>query len=444
MNTFAAWRSLNRDQRNAFLAAFFGWALDAFDYFLVVFVINDVGKEFKATDYTVSLATFLTLAFRPVGALIFGWLGDRFGRRVPLMVDIILYSTLELITGFAWNMTAFLVIRALFGIGMGGEWGLGSALALETLPAKIRGTFSGLLQEGYAFGYLMASVVYGLAFPYVGWRGLFVIGALPALLSLFIRAQVKESPAWLEGIKKEPAAQNGKPHPAPLLGKEREANPTPTLPLPRGGGKMSHVPIGQVIAANWKMFAYVVLMMTAFNFMSHGTQDVYPLFLKKQHHFDPHTVAKISVIYNIGAILGGWFFGSLSQRIGRRKAIVTAALLGIPMIPLWAFSHTAVMLAIGAFCLQFMVQGAWGVVPAHLTELAPALARGTFIGLAYQTGNLIASINLPLEIKLKDHWHGNFGLAIATVVFIVFISLAIIAGLGPEKRGTAFVEADEG
>ena len=405
MNTLAAWRSLNRDQKNAFLAAFLGWALDAFDYFLVVFVISEVGKEFHASDYKVSLATFLTLAFRPAGALIFGVLGDRFGRRVPLMVDIILYSFLELITGFAPNMTAFLVIRALFGIGMGGEWGLGSALALESIPAAIRGTFSGLLQEGYAFGYLLASAVYAVAFPYVGWRGLFVIGALPALLSLFIRSKVKESPAWLEGIEKEPA-----------------------------------VPVGKVIAANWKIFVYVVLLMTAFNFMSHGTQDVYPLFLKKQHKFDPHTVGMIGVIYNIGAILGGWLFGSLSQRIGRRPAIISAALLGIPLIPLWAFSHSAVLLAIGAFCLQFMVQGAWGVVPAHLSELAPAMARSTFIGLAYQTGNLIASINLPLEIRLKDHFHGDFGKAIAIVGFIVFIALAVITSLGTERRGVEFVD----
>jgi len=389
------------------MAAFLGWALDAFDYFLVVFVISEVGKEFKATEYTVSLATFLTLAFRPVGALIFGALGDRFGRRVPLMVDIILYSFLELITGFAPNMTAFLVIRAMFGIGMGGEWGLGSALALESLPSNLRGMFSGLLQEGYAFGYLLASVVYGIAFPYVGWRGLFVIGALPALVSLFIRAKVKESAAWEAGIKKEPS-----------------------------------VSVGKVIAANWKVFVYVVLLMTAFNFMSHGTQDVYPLFLKKQHKFDPHTVSLISITYNIGAILGGWFFGSISQKIGRRRAIICAALLGIPMIPMWAFSHTAVMLAIGAFCLQFMVQGAWGVIPAHLSELAPALARGTFIGLAYQTGNLIASVNLPLEIKLKDHFHGNFGMAIACVVFVVFIAVATITSLGVEMREVEFVDGE--
>lgn len=409
MSTIAAWRQLNRAQRNAFIAAFLGWALDAFDYFLLVFVINDVGKEFHASDYVVSLATFLTLAFRPVGALIFGILGDRFGRRIPLIVDIVLYSLLELITGFAPNMTAFLVIRALFGIGMGGEWGLGSALALESLPASIRGTFSGLLQEGYAAGYLIASVVYGVAFPYVGWRGLFMVGAIPALLSLFIRSSVQESPAWLQS-RRSPS----------------------TTEKPMG--------VGQVIAANWKIFVYVVLMMTAFNFMSHGTQDVYPLFLKKEHKFDPHTVGTIGVIYNLGAILGGWFFGGISERIGRRRAIVCAVLLGIPLIPLWAFSKTAVLLALGAFLLQFMVQGAWGVVPAHLTELAPAMARGTFIGLAYQTGNLIASVNLPLEIKLADHWHGNFGLSIATVVLIVFIALAIITALGTEKRGAEFVD----
>jgi SHS family lactate transporter-like MFS transporter len=406
MNTFAAWRKLNRDQRNAFIAAFLGWALDAFDYFLLVFVIKDVGKEFHASDFTVSLATLLTLAFRPVGALIFGVIGDRYGRRLPLMADIVLYSFLELITGFAPNMTAFLVIRALFGIGMGGEWGLGSSLALETLPADVRGMFSGLLQEGYSFGYLLASIVFGIAFPYTGWRGLFVIGAFPALLSLFIRASVKESPAWQAGIKREPA-----------------------------------VPVGSVIAANGRLFIYVVLLMTAFNFMSHGTQDVYPLFLQRQHRFPPHMVSVIAVTYNIGAIIGGWFFGSLSQRIGRRKAIIWAALLGIPLIPLWAFSKTAVLLAIGAFLIQFMVQGAWGVIPAHLTELAPAMARGTFIGVAYQTGNLIASINSPLEIALAKHWHGNLGVSLASVVFVVFLCVALITSIGKERKGVDLVDA---
>jgi SHS family lactate transporter-like MFS transporter len=428
MSTLAAWRTLTSDQKNAFVAAFLGWALDAFDYFLLVFVIKDVAHEFHAAKLTVTLATMLTLAFRPVGALIFGVAGDRYGRRIPLMVDILVYSFLELLTGFAPTMTAFLVLRALFGIGMGGEWGLGSSLALETLPADVRGTFSGLLQEGYPAGYLLASVVYGLAFPYVGWRGLFMIGALPAVVSLFIRARVKESPVWLNSRTQATTASANAGGLVPdASGPTTKPQPNPDNPL--NPGKNSG------LLAPARLFAYLVLLMTCFNFMSHGTQDLYPLFLQTQHHFDPATVSRIAIVYNCGAFLGGWFFGGLSQRLGRRRTIVTAALFAIPMIPLWAFSPTAVLLAVGAFAMQFMVQGAWGVVPAHLTELAPGLSRGTFIGLAYQTGNLIASVNAPLEQHLADRWGGNYALALAAVVGVMVIVLAIVTALGPEAKG---------
>jgi len=401
-------RSLDKDQRNAFAAAFLGWCLDAFDFFVLVFVIKDVAREFHATKTWVTFAMTATLAMRPVGALIFGIAADRFGRRGPLMADIILYSILELLSGFAPTLTIFLVLRALFGIGMGGEWGLGASLALESAPPDKRGALSGLLQEGYVVGYLLAAIVYGLLFKYVGWRGMFFIGAAPALLSLFIRAKVKESPAWL--------TQRGKAMPAMLWSDIRR---------------------------NAGLFAYLVILMAAFNFMSHGAQDVYPTMLQTQHHFSPHTVGKIAVIYNIGALLGGLFFGSLSQRIGRRKAIVIAAILAIPMIPLWAFSHSAVMFAIGALLLQFMIQGAWGVIPAHLTELAPSLVRGTFIGFAYQCGNLIASIIGPVQSSLGEiRFHGNYALALAITVLIAVIAVALTAGLGKERHGIVFVATE--
>jgi len=400
MDIVSTLRSLDRDQRNAFIAAFFGWCLDAFDFFILVFVIKNVAHSFHTSKDAVTLALTLTLAMRPVGALIFGLAGDRFGRRGPLIVAVIFYSVVELLTAFSPSLTAFLVLRALFGIGLGGEWGLGASLALESVPADKRGSLSGLLQEGYVVGYLLAALV-ALLLPTIGWRGMFMVGALPALLSIFILTQVKESPAWQAQAQRTSLAD-----------------------------------IGRDVRKNAKLFAYMVALMAAFNFMSHGTQDIYPLFLQQQHKFAQPVVSTIAVIYNVGALVGGLFFGSLSQRIGRRRAIVIAALLALPLIPLWAFSHTAVMLAVGAFLMQFMVQGAWGVIPTHLSELAPPLVRGTFIGLAYQCGNLIASVNGPLQTRLAEHrFHGNYGEALALVIVVALLAVAAITAAGRERLG---------
>ncbi len=418
MNLITAWRSLDEDQRNAFAASFLGWSLDAFDYFLLVFVFPDIIKQFHTDKTAVVTATTLTLAMRPVGALIFGVAGDRFGRRGPLIFNILVYSALELLTGFSTTLTGFLMLRALFGIGMGGEWGLGASLALETIPAKARGALSGLLQEGYPVGYLLAALVYLLAYPYIGWRGMFFIGAAPALVSLFITLKVRESPVWL--ARREQARRDA-----------------------AGGGnaadkiKRADAKPGALIARYGGTFAYLVALMAAFNFMSHGTQDLYPNFLQDQHHFKHSTVALIAAIYNIGAIAGGVYFGGLSQRIGRRKAIIIAALLALPIVPLWAFSHTAALLALGAFLMQVMVQGAWGVIPAHLIELSPAAARGTFTGLAYQCGNLIASVNGPLQTALAKRLGGDahLGESIALVIAVVLIAVAGITALGRERLG---------
>ena len=398
MGIVTAWRALNRDQRNAYAASLMGWMLDAFDYFLLVFVLKDVADEFHVPN--ISLALTLTLAFRPIGALVFGLAADRWGRRGPLMVDIILYSILEFLTGFAPTLTSFLVLRSLFGIAMGGEWGLGASLALETVPAEHRGLLSGLLQEGYVLGYLLAALVYGIAFPYVGWRGLFIIGVLPVMLPIFILRRVKESPVWMH--------------------------------QPRETGWK---PLVQEVQRNFPLFLYLVALMTAFNFMSHGTQDLYPTLLRADHHFSTGLTSRIAIVYNIGALVGGMFFGGISQRIGRRRAIIIAAVLAIPLIRLWAFSPTALSLGIGAFLMQFMVQGAWGVVPAHLAELAPAALRGTFIGFSYQCGNLIASSNASIQTHLAERSHAGYARAMAPVVACALIGTAVITALGKEKKG---------
>ncbi|CAM8768632.1 MFS transporter [Burkholderia pseudomallei] len=391
--------SWTREQRNVTIAAYLGWTLDAFDFFLMVFVLKDIAAEFNTKIPAVAFAITLTLAARPIGALIFGRLADHFGRRPTLMINIACYSLLELASGFAPSLAALLVLRTLFGVAMGGEWGVGSALTMETIPPRARGAVSGLLQAGYPSGYLLASVVFGLLYPYIGWRGMFMIGVLPALLVLYVRAKVPESPAW----------------------KQMEKRARPGLVA--------------TLKQNWKLSIYAVVLMTAFNFFSHGTQDLYPTFLREQHHFDPHTVSWITIVLNIGAIVGGLTFGWLSERIGRRRAIFIAAMIALPVLPLWAFSTGALALAAGAFLMQISVQGAWGVIPVHLNEISPDEIRATFPGFVYQLGNLLASGNATLQAQFAVDHGNNYGMALATVAGIVAVVICVLIVFSRERRG---------
>ncbi len=409
------WQALSSPQRHAFLACLLGWTLDALDYFLLVFCIPAISAEFHAGTAAVAEALFLTLAFRPVGAVLFGLLAERFGRRPTLIFNISCYSALELLCAFAPSLHVLLILRALFGIAMGGEWGVGAALAFETLPSEGRGVFSGILQEGYAAGYLLAALAFGLLFgPFstlhagghaVGWRGLFVVGALPGLLTFYIAARVEESPAWL-----------ARPRGAAL----RAERPSIFAGLRQHAGT----------------FLFLVLLMAGFNAFSHGTQDLYPTFLIRNHHADPHQVGVIGILYNVGAICGGVLFGALSERWGRKRTIITAALLALPCIPFYALGHSLPVLALGAFLMQFMVQGAWGVVPAYLSELAPAAVRATFPGFAYQLGNLLTSRNSVLQARLAAP-RSSLGPVLAATVLLVAVYLAVVASFGRESRGEA-------
>ena len=396
-------RALTPRQRNAIVASYLGWTLDAFDFFLLVFVLKDIATEFHTDVKAVSVAIVLTLAARPVGALLFGLAADRWGRRPTLMVDIICYSAIELASGFAPGLTVFIILRTLYGVAMGGEWGVGASLTMETIPPKTRGIVSGILQAGYPSGYLIASIVYGLLFTTIGWRGMFFVGAAPALLVLYIRSNVEESPSFTA----------------------RRA-------------RLSTAGLWQTIRNNMGLFVFSIVLMTAFNFFSHGTQDLYPTFLQVQRHMSPHEVGIIAVIYNIGAILGGLFFGALSERIGRRRAIVIAALIALPVIPIWAYAPNAVWLAVGAFLMQVAVQGAWGIVPAHLNELSPEEVRGTFPGFTYQLGNLLASGNATLQAWIAQSYGGDYALALAVVAAVVAIAVAVLAWFGVEARGVKF------
>lgn len=556
-------KALSKPQRSAFFASFLGWTLDAFDFFILTFIVKDIAEAFSTPGHkvevsAVSLGIALTLMMRPLGAFIFGWLADRFGRRPVLMADVLLYAGFAFASAFAPNLITLLILRMLFGIAMGGEWGIGASLALESIPAKSRGVVSGVMQTGYPFGFLLASVLNFFA-PHLGWRGMFMVGVIPAFLVLYIRRHVPESPAFEAVRERALARKRDRPAPPTLLAHEGAralellvmacaltaaplvlAGRGVVLDMPfnvavlvallaagmmlglaygfrkRGGAQIaSHagyalrtfwlafagavlfglilfsvqkpfrqlgvslnvvLQIGAAVLAlwflgrgafglaraarnlgfrpiepesfagslghQWPLLLYVVILMTGFNFFSHGSQDLYPTFLKVQHHFSPGLVSTLAIVGNLGAIVGGFTFGALSERIGRRRAIVIACLLALPMIPLWAFSATPVMLGIGAFLMQIAVQGAWGVVPVHLNELSPDAARGTFPGLAYQLGNLIASGNAVIQAGVAESRGDNYGLALALVIGIVAVVLAALSFFGPEKKGVVFGGGD--
>ncbi len=429
MNALSLIRSLNGQQRNTFLASFLGWSLDAFDYFLLTFVTLKVADEFHVGLPAVVFTLSLTLAFRPLGALIFGLLSERFGRRLPLMIDILFYSVMELLTAISPNFAFFLVLRCLFGVGMGGEWGLGSSLAMESLPTESRGFFSGILQQGYAFGYLLGALVFFGVFNVfdLSWRAMFVVGSLPALLVFFIRMNVPESPVWEHQHR------------------ERTAS---------GVGFWQSV--WNAVKSHPVLFVYVILLMTAFNSLSHGTQDLFPTYLQKQVLPGlAYTGAAIvtmttilTVIANIGAICGGTFFGYNSEHWGRRRAIIIAAVIGLFMIPLWSGLlripgiSLLVTIGVGVFLLQFMVQGAWGVIPVHLNELSPGTVRGTFPGFAYQLGNLFAAWIVTIETIVAQNVGSvktpNFSVALAVFSAGAFLAVIILAAIGREAKGIEF------
>ena len=496
-----------KEQKSVVAAAYLGWMLDAFDFFLLVFVLRDIAAEFKTGIPAVALALVLTLAMRPIGAFICGRIADRFGRRPTLAAVVLMYSGLAFASGFSTNLTMLLILRALFGIAMGGEWGVGASLAMETIPPKARGLVSGILQAGYPSGYLIASVVYGLLYQYIGWRGMFMIGIAPAALVYFILRNVEESPSWtpkpalgvdslatLSGygrlvlyailvfIAFQYGAQAGTFASAsnglaamgaflslPLISSlcliaalassvwlalrypdhwieffavlgmifvDFFTFAVPEIPLLMAViYNTAAVLAGVFLKTHWRIGLYSVLLMTAFNFFSHGTQDLYPTFLQVQQHFSSATVSTLAVVYNIGAILGSLFFGSLSERIGRRRAILISTLLSIPIIPLWVFAGSPLWFAAGSFLMQFMVQSAWGIIPVHLNELSPPEMRGTFPGFVYQLGNLLASVNATLQSGYAVAHGNDYGTALALIAGGSAIAIVLLVAFGAERKG---------
>jgi SHS family lactate transporter-like MFS transporter len=389
-----------RDQWHAVTAGYLGWTLDAFDFFVLVFLVDVLAAHFGVPKSAIIWTLTATLAMRPVGAVIFGMLADRYGRRGPLMANVVFFSVIELLCGFAPNYSIFLVLRMLYGIGMGGEWGVGASLAMESAPTRLRGVLSGILQSGYSMGYLLAAVAARIVLPNLGWRAMFWVGGLPALLALYIRFNVKESEAW-------------KQHRVPTMGA-----------------------VVKTAISYWKIFSYLVLLMTLMVFLSHGTQDLYPDFLKSAHGVTPSTVSYLAILYNIGAILGAIVFGHLSQSFGRRKGMIAALMLTLLAIPAWAFGGSLVVLAVGAFFVQAGVQGAWGIIPAHINELSPNSVRGLLPGFAYQLGILFAAGTGTIEYALRNHF--GYAWALAGFETTNILILATVVGLGSERHGKDF------
>ncbi len=411
-------RSLTRVQRNTFAACFLGWTLDAFDFFLLTFCLKAIALTFHVGVKQVAEAVFWTLVMRPVGAFLFGLMAEKYGRRPTLMLNIIAFSIFELASAFAPTLHSFLICRAMFGIAMGGVWGVGAALVMETLPPEGRGFFSGLLQEGYVIGNLLAAMLFGLLFPHLhgagiftNWRVMFMVGTLPVLLVFYLRFKVEESPAWVAGHD------------------ERSVRRERSFTWNTFGANLRR------LAGYLPIFVFLIVLMAAFTSFSHGTQDLYPTFLL-DHGLSEGHVGLIAAIGNIGALLGGMSFGTLSEWFGRKRSIIVAALLAIPMVPLWAWSHSMVLLAVGGFLMQFMVQGAWGIIPAHLNELSPGPVRAILPGFAYQLGNLISSRNAVFqEAYAIKHNAGSLNVALSGTVVIVAVAVASITALGPEAKG---------
>ena len=391
------WRGMAKAQKTAVWAAYLGWTLDAFDFFLLVFSIKAIAEAFGVDKLQVTDAIFYTLAARPVGALVFGWMAERIGRRPVLVMVVLGFSVLSALSGLTQTLTQLLIVRTLFGFAMGGEWGIGASLAMETIPPRLRGPVSGLIQSGYPSGALLASLAYFLFFDSIGWRGMFFLGLAPALFVLFVRLHVQESPHF--------TARQGQVVEHPL----------------------------RAIAANWKLVLYLVVLMTLFNSFSHGTQDLHATFLQTQRKLDTHAVGLISIVGYFGAIVGAMCMGPLSLKIGRRRTIALACTLALLVLPLWAWAPTPLLLGLGAFLMQAGVQGAWAMVPAHLNELSPPAARAMFPGLVYQLGNLLSSYNVQIQGQIATAHGGDYAYALALFGGVVAVLLALWAQLGPEK-----------
>ncbi|KAJ2798695.1 Carboxylic acid transporter [Coemansia guatemalensis] len=408
-------------QAFTFSVACLGWLVDSLDFFCVTMTTTELAEAFGKEPSDVTSAITVTLMLRPIGALLFGVIADRFGRRIPLIVNLSLFTVIELASGFAQNLETFIGLRAIYGILMGGEWGLGNSLAMEVLPVESRGIFSGILQMSYSLGNLVAAMLYYAVVPNLGWRALFWISIIPAVITIVMSLFLKESEAWKQTRRQQ-----------------------------KNGAQRYYKVAAEMLKNHWLRCIYAVIFMAAMNFLSHGSQDLYPTFLKKQHGFSAGQATVGTVVGNIGAIIGGIFFGYISEYLGRRRTMAICAICGACFVPLWILPDAFGTLLAGAFFIQVFVQGAWGVIPAYLSEISPAAFRATFPGLAYQLGNLISASASQIEASLgeknslPDLRDGktvpNYGRVQGILIGVIFSCVLVLAVVGREERGRQFVD----
>ncbi|RIA91583.1 major facilitator superfamily protein [Glomus cerebriforme] len=401
-NPFKFLKSINKTQFITFLVSLLTWTFVSFDYFIVTFTLPYIAKDFKLRPSDVAVSITLMLTFRPLGALIFGLLSDRYGRKYPLMANIFIFSGLQLASGFAPNFLTYSITRAIFGLAMGGEWGLGAALTMEVLPLESRGLLSGVLQEGYALGFLLAAVVYYAVIIDWGWRATYYIGSFPVLLVIIIYFLVPESEEWKRQRTQHETSKSS-----------------------------SFKKVQLIIINHWKIFIFTTTLMTALNFIVHGSKDLYPTFLKVQLDFTPGQITFITIIANIGSIIGGLISGYICHFLGRKNAMITFIFLAGCFLPLYVIPRNYIILTIGAFAVYLCIGGGWGVIPVYLNEIAPIELRGTFPGLVFQLGTLLASSSAQIEAffgeMLKEDKSPDYGLTIAclTGTFVVIIIILL-------------------
>ena len=424
-NPFKVLGLLNAKQWNFFLLAFAGWTWDAFDFFTVSLTVTGMAKTFDKTTAQITWGITLVLMLRSVGAIIFGIWADRYGRKWPFVVNLFLFVVLELGTGFAQTYQQFLGIRALYGIAMGGLYGNAAATALEDCPAEARGIISGMLQQGYAFGYLLATAFSRALNDTTShaWRPLYWFGACPPVLIIIWRIFTPETDTFIERQKIRTAGDS--------VGKTFISE-----------GKVA-------VRKHWVILTYLVLLMAGFNFMSHGSQDLYPTMLENQYNFDANAVTITQVVANLGAMTGGTVIGYSSQKLGRRFSIIYISIVGGAQLYHYTFISTEKIIA-PAFFEQFCVQGAWGVIPIHLMELSPGSFRTFTVGTSYQLGNLASSASSTIEATIGERFplsplvdaktgkttpRYNYGKVICIFMGCVYAYVIILTFFGPEYLG---------
>ncbi|KAK4067964.1 MFS H+ sugar transporter [Trichoderma simmonsii] len=429
-NPWKLLRMLNRQQWAFFAIAFWAWTWDAFDFFTVSLTVADLAKQFDKQTTDITWGITLVLMFRSVGAILFGVAADRYGRKWPFIVNNLLFIALELGTGFCNTYKQFLACRALFGVAMGGLYGNAAATALEDCPEEARGIISGMLQQGYAFGYLLAAAfARGLVNTTShGWRPLFWFGACPPVLFIAFRLMMPETQTY----------------------RERER-----MRIEAGQNRSNDESVGKVfikegkvaVKRHWILLTYLVLLMAGFNFMSHGSQDLYPTMLTNQLGFSADKVTVTQVVANLGAMTGGTIVGFVSQSVGRRFSIIICCIVGGALLYPYTFVHdTSIMAA--AFFQQFCVQGAWGVIPIHLMELSPGAFRTFVVGTAYQLGNLVSSASSTIEARIGERFplpptasgtkRYDYGKVICIFMGCVYAYVLILTFLGPEQLRKSF------